>query len=531
MKYILVIEDDGRIQKELFDTLKSIDPLLQIRFFHDLSEFHEWLKKALADGPLSLAPGGRVFAGDATASTTPAADDQLSLVVAKNEFLGIQNMALIRRARDFFIRKNLCTTEEPTSCVLTAFDSPSFDILLAEERIINNVIFKPFDKLILKQHLEFAIGGRHPLDGNTISTIQINDKVEMLKRTHFNSISDLGFTTLNNHAIPVGAMTKYYSELFHTPSRRSLYAYCTKSEPRGPDQFHCEFVFYGAENEQLSKIRKYILQKPEHQEKEIPTAAPASKNILLLEEDAASGLSLAHTLQERFSQVGVFTYTSHGQLLSDLADKESAHRQTLPVRFDMIFANMSMLSDEKDKQWEHLWQAFTERAQRYSTTLENPPPIYLVSKRKVTPEAARKLYPWCREIFFFPLDRLYLAKKLQTLHPELLRQEVYNQVEVPDPSVVKIANMVDITQISEAGLVLKYYRPIALGSFREFILLRANEHECPEITGTCNFTDEIKGVTPPSFANHFVFFGMRDHFLKHIRLWLREAYIRQKSEE
>ncbi len=69
---------------------------------------------------------------------------------------------------------------------------------------------------------------------------------------------------------------------------------------------------------------------------------------------------------------------------------------------------------------------------------------------------------------------------------------------------------------------------MSVGAFREFVLWRPEEVDTPEIIGTVNFTEKEKNAD--YHLNHFVFFGMKDYFLKHIRLWLREAYIKTKEK-
>ena len=45
----------------------------------------------------------------------------------------------------------------------------------------------------------------------------------------------------------------------------------------------------------------------------------------------------------------------------------------------------------------------------------------------------------------------------------------------------------------------------------------------------CNFTEELK-EQKGTFVHHFVFFGMKDIYLKNIRLWVRDNYIQNKSK-
>lgn len=528
MKFIYILEDDERIQKDLFETLRNIDPQLSIRFFLNLEQFHEWLKSAVHDGAKALAKGGAKYKDDTSEEIEPAEDHQLRLVIAKNEFLGVKNMGLIQRAREFFVRKKMCTAEDPTSLVITAFDSTDFNIGLAEERVINNVIFKPFDKLILKQHLEYALVGHHAVKTGTVASMQIKSTIEMLKEVSLNSISEVGFTTLNNHEIKVGALTKYYSEAFKTNDKRSVYAYCHSCKELAANEFLCEFLFFGADNNQVSQIRRNIFQNKTHQARELLNTHGPVLRILVLDEDVPLGIEVKNFLTEKMSNVDVHVYTHYGQFLSDLADKDTANRKELPPQFDMIFANYDVFEIEKKKRWEQICQYLQERATKHNVTLNSLPDLYLISKKKIQLDEMRDLGTYARDVFFTILDKGYVLKKLLVQHPKLLNKEATTVTDVIDNRTLKVANPVEITQISEAGLVIKYYRGISIGAFREFILWRPEELETPEIIGTVNFSEKEKGAD--FFTNHFVFFGMKDYFLKHIRLWLREAYIKTKEK-
>ncbi len=528
MKFIYVLEDDIRVQREVFEALISIDPQLQVRFFLNLSEFHEWLKIAMTEGPLSLANNGHRHSLDTSDPSTPNATDELRLVIAKNEFLGTQHMGLIRRARDFFIRKKICNSEEPTAAILTAFDSPEFDIKLAEERIINNVIFKPFDKLILKQHLEYALSGRHPLESSaTVATMKISSTIEMLKEIPFKSLSELGFKTVNNHKIEVGSIAKYYDSIFEVDSKRGLFAICSSCNELSPKEFLCEFLFVGADSPQAQKIRRYVLANKKHTLKNIENSQNGNVQILILDDDTKTVEDLQLLLKERFSNVETFCYTHLSQLQVDLEDKDTTHRQILPKSFDLVIANADAFADGGAAKWEQILQTFKDRCLRTQIP-EKVPELILSSRQKKSADDIRNLLEWSKEVFFLPWDRLYVVKKLLTQWTSLTPKEPVTYAELEETGTFKVANPVSITQISEAGIILKYYRALGIGSFREFILWRPEEIDTPEIIGTCNFAEKEKGGD--EFLNHFVFFGMKDHYLKHIRLWLREAYIKQKEK-
>lgn len=528
MKFIYVLEDDIRTQKEIFESIQSIDSKLAVRFFLNLAEFHEFLKLGMAEGPLALAKSGQRHELDLIEPVAGTPTDTLRLVIAKDEFMGTQNMGLLRRLREFLIRKQMCSAEEPTAAILTAFDSPEFDIKLAEEGIINNVIFKPFDKLILKQHLEFALAGRHPLENaSTVATMKLSSSIEMLKEVPFESLTEWGFRTVNNHEITIGKIAKYYDGLFETDSKRGLFATCISCKEINEKEFLCEFAFLGADLAQIQKIRRHILQNKAHKQTPFTNAQGVPFHILICEDEQAKANDLKLILEEKFDHVKVEVYSSVAQLIVDLEDKETAHRRELPDSFDLVLANLEIFHEDGDKKWEQLTKAFSDRSKRRVST-EKVPDLALFTNQKQTAEQIRVLLGWCKEVFFFPWDRLYFVRKLLVQWTGLTPKAETQFSELHEAGTLKVANPVEITQISEGGLILKYYRGITIGAFREFILWRPDELVIPEIIGTCNFTE--KDPTGEAFLNHFVFFGMKDHYLKHVRIWLLDAYIKQKEK-
>lgn len=529
MKFIYVLEDDERSQKDLFETLRQIDPQLHIRFFPTLDLFHQFLTQAMHDGPLALAAHGQKRAGDTAEDLAPAATHELRLIIAKYEMFGKKNMNLIKRAHEFLHRKKVRT--EDGSLILTAFDSPDFDIKLAEERIINNVIFKPFDKLILRQHIEYALTGRHPVKSDTVATIQMRSTLEMLKDIHMTSLSEVGFTTVNNHEIKIGAFTKYYSDVFRTDDKRSVYAYCSSCKELNEKEFLCHFLFFGIDNKQIAQIRRMVLQNKAHKNQEIKHTSQTPLKVLIVDEDVNLSLDIKNFFAEKMTAVEAYVYNHYGQLLSDLADKDTVNRQTLPPEFDIVIANHDLFYVEKEKRWEQILQYLKDRRKKNNLTAEGGLPVlYMVTRHKILPDDVRSLSTWVKELLFAPLDKNYLLKKLLSSEGRFTNKEPANLATVEEPFLLKVANPVEITEISEAGLILKYYRAMSIGAFREFILWRPQELETPEIIGTVNFSEKDK-TGGDYFLNHFVFFGMKDYYLKHIRLWLRDAYIKTKEKE
>ncbi|MBK9322322.1 MAG: hypothetical protein IPM97_05105 [Bdellovibrionaceae bacterium] len=263
MKYVYILEDDPKFRDDIVEAVQKVDSQLAVRCFNSLESFAKWIKLLLAEGASSLSKGGQALPHLAE-QVVSGSNDQLLLLICKNEFFGSKNMPLLQKTRELFITKGLCPPHEPTSLVITTFEDPDFDIKVVGDRIINNVIFKPFDKLILQQHLAFAISGRRPPSQYTIHNVKTTTTIEMLKDVEIEAISDVGFVSRSNRQIPVGALAKYYSPSFVSQKKQiSMLATCVFSSPHPDykDHFRCAFSYVAADPFQISNLRKEARKK------------------------------------------------------------------------------------------------------------------------------------------------------------------------------------------------------------------------------------------------------------------------------
>lgn len=154
----------------------------------------------------------------------------------------------------------------------------------------------------------------------------------------------------------------------------------------------------------------------------------------------------------------------------------------------------------------------------------------MLARTNPTDQEKRALGEMVKDIFFVPMDALYMIKKLVLFLPQLSPLEKLQLPTICQQEIAKAASPIEISEFSEAGLVMKYYRAITPGAFREFILWLPQELDLPEFLATSNYNEENaneKGV----FFNHFVFFGMNDHYLKHIRRWILQNHVLSKEAE
>ncbi len=669
MKFVYILEKDRRFINEILESLQKIDPKLEARIFIDLESFAKWIQVLSKDGVSAISKGGikpinfdglradlvgtPLPEGAEAAKSTEA--DQLVLMISDNDILGSKHLPLLKKTQALFVQKGLCTKEDPTAIVISAFDNPGFEIETVEDRIINNVIFKPFEKLILLQHLIFAISGRHPPSNNTLHNMKTSAIIEMLKDVEVEACSDIGFITLSSRPLPVGAVSKYYSDVFKSGKTRNAFARCTRCEPHPTlaEVFRSAFTFFGVEPEQLIDFRKNapLKNELEFDFKWRPEQSANSVHIVVIDPDEFGPAPLAGSLERSFSNVKIVAYKSMGEFLVDLdpalqtpavkpapafpggvkmklqfevtskkliktipevtaaqtllgffpselqkleffqwmlgqernkllemvkgtmnplddkiltlnnkdqdyfirleshqnlkdgvlntveltfAELTEAERQKwqvaqsrMPEKVDGILVHEQFLREDDLTPWNLILERLKKRVKATEQAAYKPELMVLAKHRK-NDTSLRLLGKVFSNIFYKPVERSYFLKMMYLQIPSLNPTSPIEIKQYVKKEKFEVGNTIQVTEMSEAGLVMNYYRAITVGSFRRFILWFPMEIGQPVMLATCNFNKENeaeKGL----FENHFVFFGMQDIFLQHVRVWIRENYVLSKQ--
>jgi hypothetical protein len=558
MKYIYILENEAKFRDEMIEAIHKIDPQLMVRYFESLEDFAKWIRLLMMEGHEALPKGGIAPTGQVE-KEGDVGPHTLSLIISKNEFLGAKNMSLLRKSRDMFITKGICTKEDPTSLVITSYENPDFDIKLVEDRIINNVIFKPFDKLMLQQHLTFAISGRHPPSQYSVHNMKTSTTIEMLKEVEFEAISDVGFISISNRPITPGSVAKYYSSSFTSLKHRSMMALCLRCDPHPEraDHFRCAFTYLAADSFQITNIRKEVRRKdakvfefewiskiPVVKGKldlfaTKPPPPPPTLDIALISREEDISQSFLDFIGKQFSNAKVHHYPTMQSFLfavdPDLAkkDKKDAQYDTpmvVPEALHAIFADHSLFEEGFVERWQSIMETVTKKLKTPESNPSKKTEVFAITHKGFSDSDERLLGEVVKDVFFFPLDTLYISKKMMIFLPQLVYTETLSLPTVYQLHTAKAATPIEISEFSEAGLVIKYYRPISIGAFREFVLWLPHELDLPEFLATCNYNEESQGEKGV-FFNHFVFFGLNDHFLKHIRRWILQNHVHSKESE
>lgn len=404
-----------------------------------------------------------------------------------------------------------------TVICFTTYDAPGVNRKNILNLAVFNLLYKPYDPLILKESLNMALKTSENLK-EQIKPLEMKPQgstafVGILKEVDIVSICDLGFVTQNETQIPLNTFSKYYSKLFSHEKKQSIWAQCIQSEllAGSTDTYVSKFHFVGIEAPVLMKLRKHLQENKSQRVKTTVWSfadTAVKRQVLIAVIDTPEGQSHLKTdIEEHFKNVTVDILTF---------DPE---KQTEPytTAYDCVINLNAAIGHEALK------------AMFQPTTL----PI-LFADQPVTDEQFKELLPTYRDIFRQPLDRSYFYKKLKTLMPDLQCTEAQDVINISSSEKLKATNLVKLSEICELYLIFSYHRELAKQSYREFAFITEDENQMIQLPAFCSFTQKAAaepGSPGTSYTHQFTFWGTTDHYLKQIRLWLLHNYIEQNQAD
>lgn len=337
---VFVIEDDPKFMGEIKEALEQISPDLNIREFKDLNAFVTWLRTTLnkfkkktslastetetTDETASINAGEDASKSPSSTGPVLAEGDeeiQIDLLVCRLELLKQKSFVLLQGTRDYFLHHKLCLKEQPTAFVLTAFETEDFDYSRYENQVVSNIIFKPFDKLILREHLRIALAGAAGDSSGEIYKQKTKSKVEMLKDVTLKSLSEIGFTTVSDREVPLGTQAKYYSHYFQGGTISSIHAKALANVPikERPGYFTSSFTYTNIQNAQISSLRKIIKGNKKHITEVIKVTKALPQHVYSFITIAGSdGDSIKSNLEGSFSNTKCVEYNELITFMMDL---------------------------------------------------------------------------------------------------------------------------------------------------------------------------------------------------------------------
>ena len=396
-------------------------------------------------------------------------------------------------------------------CVST-YESKGTSLSFLKQLEVFNIIFKPFDPLILKETINLSLQV-----GKLASPVEIKPQkssafIAVLKEVELESISELGFLTISDAAVPLMGLTKYFSPLFTVGRKQSVWAQCLVSAPHPskPNYFINKFQFYYVKKDFLNQVRKYVNSlKPQETSSKIWNLEVVSKTpkikIAMVAAHTPEADGYKKDLQSHF-----------GNLEIDFLDYSVIESWEKFYDYDWVI-NASDLQHDQIKSYfkettKYFWMPLSDLKE---DVLKDLAAIYV-------------------DIYTQPHDRSYFYKKLKNHIPELAPKEAPYLLNVTCHEIIKAANTIKVSEVSEVFINFHYSRELDVNSFREFIFLAGTDDTAIEIPAFCQFKEKAQNTQPGDkniFFHQFIFYAMTDHFQKEIRIWLLHNYISQNQKD
>lgn len=498
MGWVLVIEENQSILTEISEAVVVIDPKAALVVFPDSHSFLKWMEGVQAQDP-ELEP--------------PLPKDKFLGLITATETWKFKDVRLIGKFKALFVQKGFAKSEDEIFVLFTTYETPQFQKKRFEYRSVNNVIFKPFDKLILQQMVHTAFQGRKALKNKFTHTLKARSEIEMLKEIKLIGIGELSFQTESRLTLQAGATAKYYADFLETRQHRSALAQVLSFEkPEGREFGRVELRFFALDQAQSFNIQKLSQKDRQRRPLNYVTSVGPDFEFIFLRKEDSSLCDEVHPSIERFFEHKVTSVDSLNDLNAALVERD----ESAVKRF--VFVDLGHVAGNEVQELDSILNAHASK--NIGVCLLSP---------SILPETLEwELSSRIEDIFYSPFNRSYIVKSLKQKWPGLIAREELFESRHDTEQMIYASGAVKLVEVSEAGLLIEYHREIRLGSFREFHFTMPDETEVPELLAQCNFT--AKSTDGKGFHCHFVFFGLRDHELKFIRRWMLNYYVAEKQK-
>jgi hypothetical protein len=568
MGWIVVIEENAGVVADINEALTQIDPKLTTVNFGNSTDFLAWMDKlqALAAKPApelvaklavdatpevepSQAPNSEsavALAPDANPAAIPIAEPDPALTpdpeltidpadvqesepaldppLPNDNFVGLitsietwkfKDVRLIGKFKALFVQRKLAEKEDDLFVIFTGYETPHFQKRRFEYKSVNNFLFKPLDKLLLKQMLDIALKGRQAIKTHYTHMQKIARQIEMLKEIQLIQIGELSFKTKSEQKIEIGPIAKYYADFLETKNHRSAMAQVISYEPsNGQTSAHAKLRFFALDQTQSFNVQK-LAQKLKTTHTLDGAKAPTTEYEFIFVKHESSGLTdEVMPAFERFYDHPVTTVVS----LAEFDKKLNERPMPEPTKKLFVFLDHQLIAGNEAGGIDSIRNTHPDRHLA----------LFILSPRIFSEELEMELCSRCEDIFYAPFNRSYIVKGLKQRWTDLANKEDLFESVRDVEQTIHVSTPVQLVEVSEAGLTLSYRKEIPIGSFREFVLWMPHEIEVPTLLAQCNFVE--KASDGKSVNCHFIFFGLHEHELKFVRRWMLLQYVAEKQK-
>lgn len=463
MGLVIFIEKDERFIKEIKENLSSlvIERSHELLLFNSLDEF----KKAKSENKIS---------------------QNIELFVLNQESLlptPIEAINAIQAAYNCRV-------------IVTLFDDPNNSYRKTGSWPVSNIIYKPLDLTILKEHILFSLTPNKKIKPQFVHTTVQKSEIESLRKFKILELTDFGMKVDKFNSFTKDKNYKFYHPCFKSGKHQHVWARIAYET-----DLYYELVFTQVMPELLTSVRTKINQASSKNRKSVWDGRKEnlkSKVSLLFNLDQPEIIeSISELLKRHFPDLTIFTKT-------DLKPNQK-------ISIDLVITDQHL---EKNKL--ELW--FTE----------NPDVIHLLDQLSNRLDTEKEFSTDTIRILK-PLDKSYLVHTIRSLYPKL------NDLDPNTPVTAHIDEFCDqifllpVTEFSEAAITFKQKTQLAPDTYLEIALPNDDESQFAEIKAKVHYLDP-KADQEGLHEHQIVTYGVKNEHLKQIRLWALQVHIKNQQK-
>ena len=239
--WTIVIDDDLGSLKSLDEAIKQTDSNALVQSFTSWLDFFHWLQKIEKKDPSVSIP-----------------QMKLRAVFLCVDRLKDKEIVLLPKLKSLLKQLGLIDEVELLSLVLIGFDKPGLEMHKFMSAAYANFLFKPFDKLLLRQSVDIALNEKGPIKNYFVNNFKASVPIEMLKEIRLAEVTEIGFHTISDQKVESGRLAKYYADFLTTNMHRSSLARAYASRLLSGREFEIDMGFYALDQAQSLNLQKMI---------------------------------------------------------------------------------------------------------------------------------------------------------------------------------------------------------------------------------------------------------------------------------
>lgn len=381
--------------------------------------------------------------------------------------------------------------------MVSCFDDPLKPHKKSDLWPVNNIIYKPFDLTILKEHTRFALHHSKKIRTLYVHNAQIESEVEVIKKFQLLELSEFSFKVDKKYPLKPGQVCKFYHGLFSNKKSQHAWVRVVNETPE-----HYELLFCQSIAVVLGQIRKRVA-----------ASTQKVKNPHWAGRADVANQTLHITLQlndEKTVQAAQELLSRNFQNLSFTLPAEIDNSKK--IKTDVLLTDVEYTPSQLESQF--------ESAPLVIRFFENPVTERQQIEKLLQSETLR---------FEKNFDRAHLVKAFKALFPQLVAAEEIQILSALMNEPISLSEVAKVQEFSEAAVLMTRSEHQPLNEMIELALPQEDESNIREIKAKVHYSSD-KPADKGLFEQQLVLYGVRDEVLKQIRLWSLHQHIAKNNK-